>query len=727
MRLDRVGSILLTLAASVTLFVGPARAADSPHSIPGFLYVSPAPSSELHRSETNIIVRPGGTVDPTSLVDGVITTSGSVSGDHPGTLRLSDDGETILFRPATPFLSGETVICTIAPGIRTDSELPGATFPFHISPPIGQADFDAVAGTLAERLGWNADSYATPAPEMAAAALLDSIPEFQLTVTGPTAPGDLFVSDIRFDNPLYKSHLMILRNDGTPAFEKPLLEQGLDFKLQPHQRWLTYFDGNRGRYYALNANHAVVDSFTTGNGYPIDLHELILLPNGHALLMSYDRQPVDMSAVVEGGDPNAMVVGLVVQELDLEKEVVFQWRSWDHFQITDGVRSLLGANVDYAHGNSIEPDHDGNLFFSSRHMDEITKVSRETGAIMWRLGGKNNQFTFVNDPDRFYQQHSARRLANGNLLLYDNGNFHTPPHSRAVEYALDEENLTATLVWQYRNTPDTYGGAMGSVQRLPNGNTIIGWGSTNPTATEVTPEGVKVAELNLPTGTFSYRAFRFEWPPRLTVTPRIESETIDVSTKGQHLAIRFSSEEFAANEVDFPTLRLAGFLSPVEIQYGDPVPAGRSRRTHGIRPSAVENAVSEVRVTFAVDALLPYLTSGAQHLTLSGKLTSGETFTGSVPLQVSGERSARARLVSPVGAFPIQLAVRATGAPRQVELEAHDVHGRRVARWTVTSDATGVVSWDGRASDGHRLRSGIYFVGTKGSALQERVKVVLVK
>ena len=726
MRFAQLASVLLTLAASVALRVLPVSAAESPHSIPGFLYVSPAPNSELHRPQTNIIVRPVGIVDPSSLVDGVITATGSFSGDHPGTLRLSDDGETIVFQPTARFTDDETVTCTIAPGIRTDlvEELPGATFSFQISPPFGQAVFDAVGGNLADRLGWTADPYATPVPEMAPAARLDSIPglpEFQLSVTGPTAPGDLFVSDIRFDNPLYKSHLMILRNDGTPAFQKPLLEQGLDFKLQPHQRWLTYFDGDRGRYYALNANHAVVDSFTTGNGYPIDLHELILLPNGHALLMSYDPQRVDMSAVVEGGNPNAIVVGLVVQELDLVKDVVFQWRSWDHFQITDGVRSLLGANVDYAHGNSIEPDLDGNLIFSSRHMDEITKVSRQTGAILWRLGGKNNQFTFVNDPDRFHHQHSARRLANGHLLLYDNGNFHTPPYSRAVEYALDEENLTATLVWQYRNTPEVFGGAMGSVQRLPNGNTIIGWGSTNPSATEVTPEGVKVAELNLPTGTYSYRAFRFEWPPRLTIAPRIESGTIDISKKEQHLEIRFSSDEFAVHEVDFETLRLNGLWIPVEIRYGDPIPApGRGRL-------ASHSTASEVKVTFAVEPLLPYLKSGAQHLTLSGKLTSGETFTGSVPLKVSGERSARARLVSPVGAFPLQLAVRATGVPRQVAFEAHDVHGRRVAGWTATSDGSGVVSWDGRASDGERLRSGIYFVGTKGSALQERVKLVVVK
>ena len=74
------------------------------------------------------------------------------------------------------------------------------------------------------------------------------------------------------------------------------------------------------------------------------------------------------------------------------------------------------------------------------------------------------------------------------LLLFDNGNFRTPVlYSRAVEYQLDEVNKIATIVWQYRNNPDIVSPSRGSAQRLKNGNTLIGWGSTNPTLTEVTP------------------------------------------------------------------------------------------------------------------------------------------------------------------------------------------------------------------------------------------------
>ena len=40
------------------------------------------------------------------------------------------------------------------------------------------------------------------------------------------------------------------------------------------------------------------------------------------------------------------------------------------------------------------PD-DGHILLSSRRLSEITKINRQSGKIIWRLGGANNQFKFV--------------------------------------------------------------------------------------------------------------------------------------------------------------------------------------------------------------------------------------------------------------------------------------------------------------------------------------------
>ena len=170
--------------------------------------------------------------------------------------------------------------------------------------------------------------------------------------------------------------------------------------------------------------------------------------------------------------------------------------------------------IDYAHANSIDMTTDGNLLLSCRHLDAVVKINAQTGDIIWRLGGKKSDFVFPNDPfGGPSHQHCARMLSDGNVTMFDNGNLHNPQISRAIEYQLNETSVpkTATLVWQFTNDPPLFNVATGSVQRLANGNTFIGWGQiSNPAATEVAPDGTKVLELALPPGMFSYRAFKFD-------------------------------------------------------------------------------------------------------------------------------------------------------------------------------------------------------------------------
>jgi hypothetical protein len=142
-----------------------------------------------------------------------------------------------------------------------------------------------------------------------------------------------------------------------------------DFKMQPNGQ-LTYYDTYAGQFFALDEQYRIVDSFSCGGGAETDEHELRILPNGHALLLGDDPEIVDMSALVPFGDSTATVIGNIIQELDADKNVVFEWRSWDHFQVTDATHENLTASViDYEHANALDVDHDGNILLSSRHMD----------------------------------------------------------------------------------------------------------------------------------------------------------------------------------------------------------------------------------------------------------------------------------------------------------------------------------------------------------------------
>jgi hypothetical protein len=348
------------------------------------------------------------------------------------------------------------------------------------------------------------------------ASLPVDMPAISLLQSDAPDPGNVFLTPFALSS--LQGNLVIVDNLGNPMFYRSIDRWVYDFKMQDNGL-LTYSQWGKA-FYAMDATCTVVDSFHAGNGYPLtDLHDLLLLDNGHALLMVKDPQPVHMDSIVVGGHPNASVTGLLIQELDADKDVVFQWRSWDHFDITDGSVSpyvtLTDSVIDYVHGNALEIDGDGDILLSSRHMNEITKIDRQTGAIVWRFcpNGANNDFTMVGDPRGFSHQHDVRRLANGNISLFDNGNFLAPQYSRVVEYELDEINMVATLVAEYRNTPDSYGPAMGNAQRRSGGGTTVGWGMVPeaPHVTEIHADGSKALELGFEPGTFTYRAFRFDW------------------------------------------------------------------------------------------------------------------------------------------------------------------------------------------------------------------------
>lgn len=533
--------VLFMLPGSITRSAKQQPVADSAARAQArYTYLSPRPGATFVSPGTTIALRFGVELDPRSLAPALFDVVGSHSGRHSGHTVLADDRMTGIFKPDRSFAAGETVAVTVHSGLRSTAgeSLAPQRFSFTIAPRLP-------AGWSPPQIGGVATANANGSGVAEAAAPFRTAPsDFPvITTTVSTeqaADGNLFVATFGWATPDLASYLLIFDREGEPVYYKRLPGVTLvaDFKAQPNGL-LTYYDNLTGVFHALDASYTEVATYRAGNGYSTDPHELLLLPNGHALLMIYSPRPFDMSQLVDGGLPNAFVVDLVIQELDSAGNVVFEWDSQNHFAITDTTEQLVNAAVvDYAHGNAIEVDTDGHLLISNRHMDEITKINRQTGAIIWRLGGKHNQFTFTNDQP-FVHQHDIRRLPNGHIMLFDNRTDQAPPYSRAVEYALDEDAKTITRVKEFRNTPDTYSLAMGSAQRLPNGNTLIGWGSAQTALlTEFTPDGDRAFELQAARPLVSYRAFRLPWQgqplsaPTLVVDSDADTTTLAYSWNG---------------------------------------------------------------------------------------------------------------------------------------------------------------------------------------------------
>ncbi len=362
------------------------------------------------------------------------------------------------------------------------------------------------------------------------------IPPYQAVIydSAGTA-GYYFLVPTRLTNPNAGFHSqLVLDRFGDVVYFKSLgpLTNTPDFKVQPNGM-ITYF--KTGMYYILDSTFTIVDSVGTKNGVTTDSHDFQILPNGHYLILGYKNVIMDLSAYAwfkptgTHGSTSATVKYNVIQELDANKNVVFEWHSKDYFTFPDVDSIWLSnpVNVDWTHSNAIEPDDDGNILLSSRHFNEITKINRSDSSIIWRMGGVQNQFTFLNDTTPFYGQHDIRRIGNGNVTLFDNGFrvLSAPYHAaRALEYQLDEVNKTASLVWKYQYDSLMYSKATGNVQRLPNGNTLINYGQfsrNNVTFAVVDSLGNRTFELFFYDSMSSYRTFNFQQLPWMFNRPQV--------------------------------------------------------------------------------------------------------------------------------------------------------------------------------------------------------------
>lgn len=341
-------------------------------------------------------------------------------------------------------------------------------------------------------------------------------------VLGPVATGTIYttllnLNDLQTDLPVSQPYLATLSATGTVLSLQPVIYDAIDYQPYADGTYtIGHFFGDnpikQGWYELHDRTGKIRTTLYMRDNPNTDVHGITKLRNGDFIIPSYK-----MHYQSDG----SRVQSFVLEEQRPDGTVVFTWDSLDHVPLTAKTDHELRTYWkeqhinDYFHGNSVAEMDDGNLLVSGRHVDALYKIDRHTGKVIWQLGGKASDFTFVDDPKHgFSHQHSVRVLPNDHILLYDNGNGHTPQRTRVVEYALNEHAKTARLVWSYSDGRFTY--AAGSVERLDNGNTLIGWGleavprmsSTTPRITEVSPDGKPVLQIYFPDDSALYNVFK---------------------------------------------------------------------------------------------------------------------------------------------------------------------------------------------------------------------------
>ncbi len=347
-------------------------------------------------------------------------------------------------------------------------------------------------------------------------------PDIEVLRSNGPEPGCFLTSTLKhfFDTSSVPNKIMLYDNEGTPLYFRIIPGQGSNIMVFDGKLYLCD-DTVPENFYYIDTMLMKRDTFHLEGDYPLSLRVFEMDEQGHYLLMGSDYHKVDMTPY--GGDPEAVVYDFVLQEFDAAHRLLYTWRSRDHYHYLDCDTSYIditSAKVDYIHPNSVVFDSDTSFLVSCRHLDEITKVDRRTGEILWHLGGKNNDFVFVNDTLGFNHQHSIKKLPNGNLLFFDNGNRHVPPRSSIVEYRLDEQEKKAYLVRRIWHDPPVFVHHVGSVEPLPGGNLLATWGEMYPLFTEFFPNGEVALEMNYPYPSATWDLKKTNWIHKVFVPRR---------------------------------------------------------------------------------------------------------------------------------------------------------------------------------------------------------------
>ena len=298
---------------------------------------------------------------------------------------------------------------------------------------------------------------------------------------------------------------------------------------------------NNCKAVVMNEKYEVIDEVQTlipNENVPensaLDNHEFIILGENHYIILGYvGKRVYNIPNDVPHSEFGCRVVANVIQEIK-NNEVVWQWDSTDYSELyklsvegNDYYNSYCEWS-DYIHCNSIQIDtKDNSIIFSFRNLDSIVKISRETGEIIWILGGNGDQFGLT-DIQKFSRQYFARINDNGTITLFDNavnGIYCEYPLeyegnasgvSRVLEIEIDESQKIINSYKSY-SVDKQSSPFMGSAVRTSYDNDVflIGWGerqTTNSLFAEIDFSNNKVLYEVLYTGSEfnTYRVYKFD-------------------------------------------------------------------------------------------------------------------------------------------------------------------------------------------------------------------------
>src|SRR5690606_23900108 len=155
-----------------------------------------------------------------------------------------------------------------------------------------------------------------------------------------------------------------------------------------------------------------IQHFKVGEGDMDKLvhHEVGKDSDGNIFAITFDSKIVDLTSL--GGLKNDTVKADGIVVFDKGGKKVWERSLLDHIDILD-FPELMKNKKDLVHANSLSDDGQGFYLMSFRDLNQIWKIDKGTGEVLWKFG-ENGDFPLAEE-DIFSSQHRAHINSVGDL------------------------------------------------------------------------------------------------------------------------------------------------------------------------------------------------------------------------------------------------------------------------------------------------------------------------
>jgi hypothetical protein len=227
-----------------------------------------------------------------------------------------------------------------------------------------------------------------------------------------------------------------------------------------------------------------------------------------------------------------------ILEVDAQGNVLWTWDAFNHLPLSEADpfnnTSVYNGQpvIDFTHTNALLWDYNNNvIYLNVRNTNTFYKINQTTGNIIWGCGQFGN-FTLVdangsvlpNGESLWYHSHDLEQVAPDVFTMFnddfDNVTNYYDSNSQMIEFTLNEQNMTATIIRSWTAPIQYYSSYLGATDLLPNGDWLgdFGtpthqfienqpWNFTNAGAVliDVNAAGQIVRTITFPTGWAIYR------------------------------------------------------------------------------------------------------------------------------------------------------------------------------------------------------------------------------